>query len=424
MTRTAAVGEPEAMVPAPLDVERLRRDFPILGRTVHGRPLVYLDNAATTQKPEPVIAAEADVYRRYNANVHRAIHTLGEEATFAYEEARRKVAALIGAPDPRGCVFVRNATEGLNLVAWAWGRRRLRPGDEVLLTPMEHHSNLVPWQLVAAETGARLRFVPLLPDGHLDVGALERDSLLNERTRIVAFTQASNVLGTLTPAAEICRRARAVGAVSVLDAAQGVPHLPVDVRALGCDFLAFSGHKLYAPLGIGVLWGRPELLEETEPFLGGGEMILRVDLTCSTWNEVPYKFEAGTPNVAGAVGLGAAVDYLRAVGLEAVAAHEADLTRYALERLGELPDVTIYGPPMPRGPLVTFNVGAIHPHDLAQFLDQEGVAVRAGHHCAQPLMRHLGVAATARASFALYNTRAEVDALCAAVRRAGAFFHG
>jgi cysteine desulfurase/selenocysteine lyase len=424
MAGTAAPRSQVRSAAPEFDPEQARQDFPILARTVHGRPLVYLDNAATTQKPAVVIEAEADVYRRYNANVHRAIHALGEEATAAYEDARRTVAALIGSPDPGECVFVRNATEALNLVAWAWARRRLRPGDEVLLTPMEHHSNLVPWQLVAAETGASLRFIPLRPDGNLDLEALDRDGLLTERTRVVAFTQASNVLGTLPPVAEICRRARDVGAVTVVDAAQGVPHLPVDVRALGCDFLAFSGHKLYGPLGIGVLWGRRRLLEDTEPFLGGGEMILRVELTCSTWNEIPYRFEAGTPNVAGAVGLAAAVDYVRGLGLEAIAAHEADLTAYALERMRELPGVTIYGPPMPRGPLVTFNLEDVHPHDLAQFLDQEGVAVRAGHHCAQPLMRHLGVAATARASFALYSTRAEVDALCAAILRAGAFFHG
>lgn len=407
---------------APWDVERLRGDFPILSRRVHDHPLVYLDNAATTQKPEAVIAAERDYYRLHNANVHRAIHTLGEEATVAYEAARAKVATWLGAQSPRGVVFVRNATEGLNLVAWAWARRRLTVGDEVLLTPMEHHSNLVPWQLVAKETGARLRFIPLRPDGTLDLDALDRGDLLTSRTRIVSFTHASNVLGTITPAAEICRRARSVGALTVLDAAQSAPHLSVDVRELGCDFLALSGHKLYGPLGIGVLWGRPELLEETDPFLGGGEMILRVELEHATWNEVPYKFEAGTPNVAGAVGLGAALDYVRHLGLEAIADYEAQLTRHALERLAEVPGITIYGPPPPRVALVTFNLAGVHPHDLSQWLDQEGIAIRAGHHCAQPLMRHLGVVATARASFAFYNTLAEIDTLCAALRRAAQFF--
>ncbi len=410
--------------PVACDPGVLRSDFPILSRTVHGRPLVYLDNAATTQKPVVVIEAEADVYRRYNANVHRAIHTLGEEATAAYEAARAKIATFIGAPDVRGVVFVRNATEALNLVAWAWGRRRLRPGDEVLLTPMEHHSNLVPWQLVAAETGAKLRFIPLLPGGELDQGALARDGLLNERTRIVAVTHASNVLGTITRVAEICAAARAAGALCVVDAAQSVPHLPLDVTAIGCDFLAFSGHKMYGPLGIGVLWGRPERLEETEPFFGGGEMILRVELECSTWNEIPYKFEAGTPNVAGAVGLAAAVDYLRACGgMEAIAAHEARLTAHALEVLRDLPGVTVYGPPAPRAALAAFNVAGVHPHDLAQFLDRDGIAVRAGHHCAQPLMRHLGVVATARASFSLYNTPAEIDTLRDSILRAREFFH-
>jgi cysteine desulfurase/selenocysteine lyase len=401
----------------------VRRAFPILSRTVHGRPLVYLDNAATTQKPEAVIAAEADVYRRYNANVHRAIHTLGEEATRAYEDARATVARFIGAPNPRGVVFVRNATEGLNLVAWAWGRRRLTAGDEILLTPMEHHSNLVPWQLVAAETGARLRFLPLTPDGTLDMAAARGGDYFGPHTKVVAFTQASNVLGTLTAAKELCALARTVGAVSVVDAAQSVPHLPVDVVDLGCDFLAFSGHKMYGPLGIGVLWGRPDRLEDTEPFMGGGEMILRVELDRSTWNEIPYKFEAGTPNVAGAVALAAACDYLQGLGMAAVARHEADLTARALDQLAALPGIDIYGPPAPRGALVAFNLGDIHPHDLAQFLDQRGIAVRAGHHCAQPLMRHLGVVATTRASFAVYNTASEVDALCQAIGEARAFFH-
>ena len=408
---------------AALDPERVRGDFPILERRVHHRPLVYLDNAATTQKPAVVIEAEAEVYRRYNANVHRAIHTLGEEATAAYEAARRTVAAFVGATDPRGLVFVRNATEALNLVAWAWGRRRLRAGDEVLLTPMEHHSNLVPWQLVAAETGARLRFMPLTDAGTLDLDAVRAQGLIGPRTRVVAFTQASNVLGTLTPAREICALARQAGAISIVDAAQSVPHLRVDVGDLGCDFLAFSGHKMYGPLGIGALWGRPALLEETEPFLGGGEMILHVDLERSTWNEIPYKFEAGTPNVAGAVGMAAACDYLSGLGMGAVERHEAELTAYALERLRAVPGLTVYGPDAPRGALVAFNVEGLHPHDLAQFLDQRGVAVRAGHHCAQPLMTHLGVVATTRASFGVYNTAAEVDALCTAILQAQEFFH-
>jgi cysteine desulfurase/selenocysteine lyase len=404
-----------------LDVAAVRADFPILNRRVHGRPLIYLDNAATTQKPAAVIEAEADVYRQYNANVHRAIHTLGEEATAAYEQARAKVAAFLGAPDPRGVIFVRNATEALNLIAWAWGLRRLRPGDEIVLTPMEHHSNLVPWQLVARQTGAVLRFAQLDGEGRLEAEAVRR--CLGPRTRIVAFTHVSNVLGTVTPVQEICRLAREAGAISVVDAAQSAPHLPLDVASLGCDFLALSGHKMYGPMGIGVLWGRTALLQEMEPLLGGGEMILRVELEHSTWNELPYKFEAGTPNVAGAVGLAAAVEYLRALDMRRVAEWEAELTGYALARLRELPGVTVYGPAAPRGALVTFNVQGVHPHDLAQYLDQEGIAIRAGHHCAQPLMRQLGVVATARASFAVYNTPAEVDALCAAIQRAREFFH-
>ncbi len=415
---------PQGVQAAPtLDVASVRRDFPILERMVHGRPLVYLDNAATTQKPGAVLAAEADVYRRYNANVHRAIHTLGEEATAAFEGARARVASFIGAADPRGVIFVRNATEALNLVALAWGRPRLAAGDEILLTPMEHHSNLVPWQMLASHTGARLRFIPLTAQGELDLEAMTGQGLLGQRTRIVAFTQASNVLGTITPARQICQLARNVGAVSVVDAAQSVPHLRVDVADLGCDFLAFSGHKMYGPLGIGVLWGRPELLRETEPILGGGEMILRVELERSTWNEIPHRFEAGTPNVAGAVGLAAACAYLDGLGRERVAQHEAELTRRALNGLAEIPGVTVWGPPPPRGPLAAFSVEDIHPHDLAQYLDQEGIAVRAGHHCAQPLMRHLGVAATARASWGVYNSAAEVDALCAGIRRAKGFFH-
>lgn len=397
-----------------------RGDFPILRRMVHGVPLVYLDNAATTQKPETVIDAEAAYYRTSNANVHRAIHTLGEEATKQYEQARATVASFIGSPAPEQCVFVRNATEALNLVAWAWGMDHLSRGDEILLTVMEHHSNLVPWQMVAKRTGARLRFLPLAPDGTLPLDAL--DTSLSERTKIVAFTHVSNVLGTITPVAEICRRAHRVGAIAVVDAAQSVPHQPVDVTKLECDFLAFSAHKMYGPMGIGVLWGRLDRLQEMEPLFGGGEMILRVGLEASTWNEVPYKFEAGTPNVAGAIGLAAAIDYLRGFGMEAIADYESQLTEYALQRLRSVPGIDVYGPESPRGSLVAFNVPGVHPHDLSQFLDQRGIAIRAGHHCAQPLLKQLCVVATARASFAPYNTRADVDALVDALGRVGDFF--
>jgi cysteine desulfurase/selenocysteine lyase len=400
-----------------VDVARVRADFPILAERVNGRPLVYLDNAATTQKPAAVLRAVASYYEHTNANVHRAIHTLGERATEAYEASRARVARFIHAPEPATVVFVRNASEALNLVAYAWGSR-LRAGDEIVLTPMEHHSNLIPWQLLARRSGAVLRFIPLQEDGELD---LER-APIGARTRIVSVTHASNVLGTLVPAARLAAMAHAAGAVFVLDAAQSVPHLPVDVQALDCDFLAFSGHKVYGPMGIGVLYGKRALLEEMEPFLGGGEMILEVHLDRATWNDVPWKFEAGTPNVGGAVGLAAALDYLDGLGVAEVASHERRLTEAALGVLADLPGVTVYGPRAERGALVSFSVEGIHPHDLSQVLDQEGVAIRAGHHCCQPLMRQLGVAATARASFACYNTLEEVEALGAAVRKAQEFF--
>jgi len=400
-----------------LDLAKVRADFPILQERVNGRPLVYLDNAATTQKPQAVLDAVAGYYEHTNANVHRAIHTLGEHATQAYENSRARVARFLNAPAASNIVFVRNASEALNLVAYAWGSR-LRPGDEIVLTPMEHHSNLIPWQLLAKRSGAVLRFIPLLDDGTLDLSRAP----IGARTKIVSVTHASNVLGTLVPAAELAARAHAAGAVFVLDAAQSVPHMPVDVQALDCDFLAFSGHKVYGPMGIGVLYGKKALLEEMDPFLGGGEMILEVHLDRATWNDVPWKFEAGTPNVGGAVGLAAALDYLEGLGLAAVAEHERALTAAALGVLADLPGVTVYGPQGERGALVSFTVEGVHPHDLSQVLDQEGVAIRAGHHCCQPLMRQLGVVATARASFACYNTLEEVQALGAAVRKAQGFF--
>ncbi len=402
------------------DPRALRADFPILSQTVNGRPLVYLDNAATTQKPRQVIEAVARFYETSNANVHRAIHFLGERATELYEGARARVAAFIGSPAPEQLIFTRNATEAINLVAYAWARPRLRPGDEILTTPMEHHSNLVPWQQVAAATGATLRYVDLTPEGALDMDSFRRQ--LSERTRLVAVTQASNVLGTLPPVREICRLARQADAVTLVDGAQSVPHLPVDVRELGCDFLAFSGHKMLGPTGIGGLWGRRELLEEMEPFLFGGDMISAVTLYGAQWAELPYKFEAGTPNIAGAVGLAAAVDYLAALGMEEVHAHEQRLVAYALERLAELGGVEVYGPPPPRSGLVAFNVTGVHPHDVATVLNEEGVAIRAGHHCAQPLMEWLEVPATNRASFYVYNTEEDVDRLVAALARTKEFF--
>jgi cysteine desulfurase/selenocysteine lyase len=405
-----------------LDTARIRADFPILHQVVNGRPLVYLDNAATSQKPRAVIETLVDYYSRYNANVHRGVHTLGDRATEAYEGARAKVARFINAPGPETIIFVRNTTEGLNLVAYTWGRAHLRPGDEIVTTIMEHHSNLVPWQILAREKEAVLRFVGLTPTGELDMEDFARQ--LTPRTRIVAVTMASNVLGTITPVAEIVRQAHAVGAITVIDAAQAAPHLPIDVQALDCDFLAFSGHKMLGPTGIGVLYGRREHLERMPPFLGGGSMIRDVQLTTATWNDPPWKFEAGTPNIADAIGLGAAVDYLSALGMENVRAHEVALTAYALAALSQVEDLVIYGPPDPqrRTGVISFNLADIHAHDVGTILDQEGIAIRAGHHCCKPLMRHLGVAATARASFYIYNTREEVDRLVAALIRAKELF--
>ena len=407
-----------------LDVDRIRADFPILTRQVHGRPLVYLDNAATAQKPESVIRAVDDYYRRYNANIHRGVHTLAEEATAAYEEARRKVARFINADSPREVVWVRNTTEAINLVAWTWGRSHIAEGDVIILSVMEHHSNLVPWQLLAQEKGARLEFIGLDAEGRLVLDDLDR--LLEEhgrRVKLVAVSGMSNVLGTINPVSEIARRAHDAGALLLVDGAQSVPHLAVDVRQMDADFLAFSGHKMLGPTGIGVLWARQEILQAMPPFLGGGDMIRSVHLRHSEWNDVPHKFEAGTPNIAQAIGLGAAVDYLADLGMDQVQAHEQALAAYALERLAEVPNLLVYGPPAgERGGVVTFNLMRegeilIHPHDLASILDREGVAIRAGHHCAQPLMEHYGVPATARASFYVYNTEAEAWLPCS--RRSG-----
>jgi cysteine desulfurase/selenocysteine lyase len=404
-----------------LDVAAVRRDFPILERRIRGKPLVYLDSAATSQKPRQVLAAMDDYYRRHNANVHRGVHTLAEEATHLFEEARGKVARFVGASE-RATVFTKNVSEAINLVAYAWGLRNLREGDEILVTEMEHHSNLVPWQLVAGMTGARLRAIPVTGDCLLDLEAL--DGLLTERTRMVAVSAMSNVLGTVNPVAGIAERAHAAGALVLADAAQAVPHAGVRLDRLGVDFLGFTGHKALGPMGIGVLAAREELLDGMQPFLGGGEMIRDVAIEGSTWNDIPWRFEAGTPNVAEAVGLGAAVEYLQAVGMERVRAHEAEVTGYALKRLGELQGLRVYGPAEleHRGGMVSFTLGEIHPHDVAQVLDDEGIAVRAGHHCAKPLLRRLGVQATTRASFYLYSTTEEVDALVAGLEKARRFF--
>jgi len=402
-----------------LDIERVRADFPALSRTVHGRPLVFLDSAASSQKPLPVLEAMERVYRECYANVHRGIYAFSEEATLAYENARDRVASFINAPVREGIIFTRNTTEAINLVAYAWGRTNTRSGDRILLTEMEHHSNLVSWQLLAQEKGAQLVYLPITDDGLLRMDLL--DSLLDERVKLVAVTMMSNVLGTVNPVKEIICRAHAAGAVVLVDAAQSVPHMPVDVQDLDCDFLAFSGHKMCGPTGIGVLYGKEALLEAMPPFLGGGDMIRKVEWESATWNRLPWKFEAGTPAFVEGIGLGAAVDYLTAIGMEAIAAHERELTAYALERLSALPGLNIVGPPAhQRGGVVAFTFRGIHPHDIAHMLDMEGIAVRAGHHCAQPLHRRLGLTATVRASFYLYNTAEEVDALARALERIGA----
>jgi cysteine desulfurase/selenocysteine lyase len=405
-----------------IDVQRVRDDFPILSRSVHGRPLVYLDNAATTQKPRVVIDALVDYYENLNANVHRGIHALSEEATARYEEVRLKVARFIGAPAAEDIVFTRNTTESINLVAHAWGRKHLRAGDEILLTIMEHHSNLIPWQLLARDTGVKLRFVDIDDEGRLLWDDFER--LVGPRTRLVSVAHMSNVLGTINPVRDIVDLAHSHGALVLVDGAQSVPHLPVDVGALDCDFLAFSAHKMLGPTGVGVLHARQGLFEEMDPFLGGGEMISRVLLEESTWNDVPWKYEAGTPNIADVIAFGAAIEYLQGLGMDAVRAHEKEITAYALEALSAVPQVTVYGPRdvESRGGVVSFNLGDLHPHDLGTVLDRYGVAVRAGHHCAQPLMRRLGCVATARASFYVYNRLDEVDTLIEGVREADRFF--
>jgi len=394
-----------------IDTARIRSDFPILAREVHGRPLVYFDNAATTQKPRQVIDALVHYYEHYNANIHRGIHALAEEATARYEETRQKVADFINAPGPETIVFTRNTTESINLVSNAWGRTRLQPGDEIVLSVMEHHSNIVPWQLIAKETGAELRYIDIDDEGQLVWDDVER--LIGPRTRLVAITHMSNVLGTITPVRRIADVAHGRGALLLVDAAQSVPHLPVDVQDLNCDFLAFSGHKMLGPTGVGVLYARRELLEEMDPFLGGGEMIRRVRLEESTWNDIPWKFEAGTPNIGDVCAFAAAIDYLQALGMESVRAHEVALTRAAMRRLASVPNVTVYGPESAdaRGGVVAFNLEGVHPHDLGTVLDRHGVAIRAGHHCAQPLMHRLDVVATGRASFYVYNTEEELDAL-------------
>ena len=401
-----------------LNVPKIKKDFPILERRVRDKPIVYLDSAATSQKPRQVIDATSDYYARYNANVHRAIYELGEESTRAFEGAREKVAAFIGAKSSSEIVFTKSTTESLNLVAYGWGLKgKLREGDEIVGSVMEHHSNHVPWHFVKDHRGVVLKYVDVDDDGRLRLE--QYDELITRRTKVVTVAHASNVLGTINPVREIAERAHEVGAVCVVDAAQSVPHIPVDVQSLGADFLAFSGHKMLGPTGIGVLYGTSEALEATEPLLGGGEMIREVHLGGASWNEVPYKFEGGTPNIAGAIGLGAAVDYLEGLGMDAVRAHEMDVTRAALDRLLALEGVRILGPRevRDRGGVVAFTMDRAHPHDIASILDVDGVCIRSGHHCAQPLMERFQVPATARASFYVYNDEADVERLVAALRK-------
>ncbi len=397
-------------------------DFPILARPVRGRRLVYLDNAATTQKPEGVIEAEARYYRQSNANIHRGVHWLSQHSTDLYEESRERVRALLNAARSEEIVFTRGTTEAINLVAHSWARANLKAGDEILITTMEHHSNIVPWQLVCAQTGAVLRVVPIGDDGALDLDAF--DALLGPRTRLVAVAHVSNALGTVNPVAELTRRARAAGAVVLVDGAQAIAHTVVDVQAIGCDFYAFSGHKVYGPTGIGALYGRHELLQAMPPWQGGGDMIRTVSFESSTWADAPQRFEAGTPNIAGVVGLGAAIDYLREVGLERIAAHEHALLAYGTRALEAISGLRLIGTAPGKAGILSFTIDGIHPHDLGTILDTEGVAIRAGHHCTMPLMQRFGIPGTARASLALYNDESDIDALVAAIRRAQDLFAG
>ncbi len=402
------------------DVDRTRAEFPILSQEVNGRPLVYLDNGATSQKPRRVIDAIRRYYEFDNANVHRGLHALSERATNAYEGARDTVREFLNAADRREIVFVRGATEGLNLIAQSWARPRLGPGDEIVITTMEHHSNIVPWQLVCRQTGALLRVAPIHDSGELDMEAFS--NLVNERTRVVAAAHVSNALGTINPAEKIVETAHAAGAIAVLDGAQAAAHGTVDVRALGCDFYVISSHKCYGPTGTGVLYGRSDRLEEVEPYQGGGDMIRTVSFEESTWNDLPYKFEAGTPNIAGAIGLGAAVAFMTDLGLDAIAAHERDVLEYATEALDEMDGIRIIGTAREKAGILSFVVEGVHPHDVGTIVDRHGVAIRAGHHCAMPLMRRFAVPATSRASLALYNTRADIDALVGSLRKVKEIF--
>jgi cysteine desulfurase/selenocysteine lyase len=406
------------------DVDAIRQDFPILQQQMNGKSLVYLDSGASSQKPLPVIQAMDEFYRTYYANVHRGIYQLSEKASAAYEEARKKIARFISAKSWREVIFTRNTTESINLVAYSWGRRNIQRGDTILLTEMEHHANIVPWQQLAAEQGARVAYIPVDAHGYCDMAAFDR--LINDSVKLVAVTQMSNVLGTLTPLGEMAAKAHAVGALVLVDGAQAVPHMATNVQAFDVDFLAFSGHKMLGPSGIGVLYGKRDILQAMPPFLTGGDMIRQVTFEGAEWNELPWKFEAGTPAIAEAIGLGVAVDYLTKLGMHEVRKHEIELTTYAFDRLCQVEGIRIYGPPDPtaRGGAVAFTLGDIHPHDLASLLDQEGIAIRAGHHCAMPLHQKLGLNATARASFYIYTRPADIDRLAEALDRARELFAG
>ncbi len=414
----------QSAVPATLrsEMKALAADFPILKRQVRGRRLVYLDNAATTQKPVSVIEAVDRYYRESNANIHRGVHWLSQHSTDLYEESRERVRTLLNAARSEEIVFTRGTTEAINLVAGSWGRANLKPGDEVLLTTMEHHSNIVPWQLVCEQTGAVLRVAPIHDDGSLDVDGFA--ALLGPRTRLVGVAHVSNALGTVNPVARLVEMAHAVGALALVDGAQSVAHTAVDVQALGCDFYAFSGHKIYGPTGIGALYGRHELLQAMPPWQGGGDMIRTVSFEGSTWADTPQRFEAGTPNIAGVVGLGAAIDYVLAAGFERIAAHEHALLAYGTEVLETIPGLRLIGTAPGKAGILSFMIDGIHPHDLGTILDTEGVAIRAGHHCTMPLMQRFGIPGTARASLALYNDESDIDALAAAIRRAQDLFEG
>ena len=403
-----------------LQTQRWRTDFPILEMNVHGKPLVYLDNAATTQKPLSVIEAESHYYRNDNANVHRGVHALSQRATDAFEAARVKIQHLVNAASPDEIIFVRGTTEAINLVAQSYGRSRFKAGDEIILSQMEHHSNIVPWQILCQQTGANLRIIPVNGAGELDLEAYKR--LLGPRTKLVAVTHVSNALGTINPVKFIIECAHAHNVLVLLDGAQAIAHLPVDVQALDCDFYAFSGHKLYGPTGIGALYGKAALLDAMPPYQGGGDMIRSVSFEGTTYNTLPYKFEAGTPNIAGVIGLGAAVDYVTSIGFDTLAAHEQELLAYATQSVADVPGLRIIGTAREKTSILSFMLEGVHPHDIGTILDREGVAIRAGHHCTMPLMERFGVSATARASFALYNTRMEVDKLVAAIHQVNEVF--